>query len=206
MQQNVFFQKWNRQFEKIKEFLTFLQSNEEYLDKLEIKSLLSADNLEENHQVWMKLIQKYSGAEKKFFNKHYVPIDRFSYEYFIDISSPQLPIIRFSYVFQELNEYYRVNFIHNLDLMLKLMQEYPAEIIEQVEQSYKEKETHLKFIIMDEIQDTKERVNEQNSLPDEIISPDKEGRDTETELSNADYIEVKLNVMLQFKDTDFTLY
>ena len=92
-----FLSQWELQLKEVGYILEYLHSYADELQQLEIHELLRPDELYENQKQWVKLCQQYKGEEKTFFNQHWVPILRDSFDFLIDLSSKEYQVFKFFY-------------------------------------------------------------------------------------------------------------
>ncbi len=139
-----FFQKWENQMNEVKKFLLLLGNKKKYSDEMEIISLLSPHELDKNQVIWLDLIAKYTGLEKEFFKTHYVPIDRLSFEYFIDLSQEKLPIFKYKFQsFAPLGGYLKITYVFDLDFFTAMIKETTVDISKILDEAYQEKTDHI---------------------------------------------------------------
>jgi len=92
-----FLSTWELQLKEVGYILKYLHSYANELQQLEIRELLRPDELYENQKQWVKLCQQFNGEEKTFFNQHWVPILRDSFDFLIDLSSKEYQVFKFYY-------------------------------------------------------------------------------------------------------------
>jgi hypothetical protein len=88
----LFTTKWNTELTKLKSILRYLHTYPEILKELKIEDLITPDELLPHQEAWLKLFYQYTGRERDFFKPHWIPIQRTTYNYFIDISTEDFPV------------------------------------------------------------------------------------------------------------------
>ncbi len=90
--------KWDKDIEQISFILQYLHTYPEILKKIEIEDLITPDEIIPRYEEWINLYLKYEGLEKEFFKPYWLPLQRNSYEYFLDISDNQYPVFSFFFM------------------------------------------------------------------------------------------------------------
>ena len=81
--------------------------------------ILISDELLKSQMDWISTTSKYEGMEKDFFQPFWVPIQRSALSYFIDLSNPNYPIFKSSFIFSEPYSYEKMNLFDSInELML----------------------------------------------------------------------------------------
>lgn len=93
----MFFQKWENQIRDISFILNFLHTYPQVLKQFEFQDLITSDDLINSQSDWVRYCSKYYGLEKEFFMPYWVPIQKSSFDYFIDLSDKKYPIFKFSF-------------------------------------------------------------------------------------------------------------
>ncbi len=185
-----FFIEWKEQIEEIKLFLDFLNNEKsEYTELMGMKSLLRPEELIENQKGWNRLVSKYNGPEASFFKPTLVPIDRLSFEYFIDISDPNFPIIKYSYFQDYVNRYFRQTYIQSILFFKELVHIFQTEIIKHLNKHCDDKQGNIIYIIYEAYL--------------EITKGKKKDENNSFKLSKAEIIQLNLNIDVQYEDEDF---
>jgi hypothetical protein len=92
------------------------------LKQLEFEDLLYSDELIQSQKDWLSICSKYEGMEKDFFQPYWVPIQKKSLDYFIDLSNKNYPIFKIGFVFFEPYSYERINLFSSINDLLILVE------------------------------------------------------------------------------------
>ena len=111
---------WAKQLEDIKHILDFLTTYPQVLKQLEFEDLLTSDELLKSQMDWVRICSKYEGMEKDFFKPYWVPIQKSSLSYFIDLSNPNYPIFKSSFIFSEPYSYEKMNLFESINELMLL--------------------------------------------------------------------------------------
>ncbi len=117
---NDFFKIWEKQLKDVSLLLKYLHTYPIILEELRMDNLISPENLIQSQLDWINLYDKYAGLEKEFFKKHWVPIQIDQYDYFIDISDPNYPILNYYYKSNLPYKYTRKNLFDSINDLLLL--------------------------------------------------------------------------------------
>lgn len=117
---NLFFKKWEKQIEDVSFILDFLHTYPKVLKQLEFEDLLSSDDLLKSQIDWVRICSKYEGLEKDFFKPYWVPIQKSSLSFFIDLSNPKYPIFEYSFIFSEPHSYEKMNLFNSINELMLL--------------------------------------------------------------------------------------
>ena len=82
--------------------------------------MLTSDELLKSQIDWISTTSKYEGMEKDFFRPFWVTIQRSSLSYFIDLSNPNYPIFKSSFIFSEPYSYDKMNLFDSINDLLLL--------------------------------------------------------------------------------------
>ena len=88
-----FLAQWKPQFEKVSYILQYLHTYPNVLSDLRIEDLITPDELYRQQEDWIWLCSKFTGVEQEFFKPYWIPIQGNQYDYFIDISDDNFPVI-----------------------------------------------------------------------------------------------------------------
>lgn len=111
---------WAKQLEDIKHILDFLNTYPHVLKKLEFKDLLKSEEMLESQIDWVRICSKYEGMERDFFKPFWVPIQKSSLSYFIDLSDPKYPVFKYGFVFFEPYSYKKMNLFNSIEELMLL--------------------------------------------------------------------------------------
>jgi hypothetical protein len=117
---DLFFQKWESQISDVSFILDFMHTYPLVLKQFEFEDLLNSEELVKSQKDWLSTCSKYEGMEKDFFQPYWVPIQKSSLNYFIDLSNPKYPIFEFGFVFFEPYSYKRMNLFDSIDELMLL--------------------------------------------------------------------------------------
>jgi hypothetical protein len=120
MTKEDFKNQWAKQLEDIKHILDFLTTYPQVLKQLEFEDLLTSDELLKSQMDWVRICSKYEGMEKDFFKPYWVPIQKSSLSYFIDLSNPNYPIFKSSFIFSEPYSYEKMNLFESINELMLL--------------------------------------------------------------------------------------
>lgn len=115
----VFEKKWFSQLNDLKHILQYLNTYPTALSEVELSDIILPWEILENQNSWLDLCRAYSGLEKEFFQPHWIPLNKTTFELFIDISDPSYPIFGFHFCCLEPYKYIKSNLFNSInDLML----------------------------------------------------------------------------------------
>lgn len=117
---DLFFHIWESQIKDVSIILDFLHTYPTILSQLEFEDLLTSDELLTSQMDWIGTTSKYQGMEKDFFRPYWVPIQRSSLSYFIDLSNPNYPIFKSSFIFTEPYLYEKMNLFDSINELMVL--------------------------------------------------------------------------------------
>lgn len=115
-----FFQEWEKQLKDVSFILDFLHTYPSVLNQLKFERVLISNELYNSQNDWVRICSKYEGMEKDFFKPYWVPIQKSSLDYFIDLSDPYYPIFEISFVFFEPYSYERMNLFNSISELMTL--------------------------------------------------------------------------------------
>ena len=114
-----FLNQWNKEINDVKSILRYMHTYPSLLESIKMDDLLLPEELVQNQLSWMELVRNCSGMEKDFFKEHWVSIQRLQFQYFIDISDPNYPVLDFHFNSVEPYAYIRKNLFDSIgELML----------------------------------------------------------------------------------------
>mgnify|MGYP006908640389 CR=1 FL=1 len=93
---------YKKELEDCQFILRYLSTYPEVLQEIEISQLLEPCQVHQQHRDWKHLVSCYTGLEKEFYKDYWLPIEFDNYQFFIDLSKPELPIIETIYVMGEI--------------------------------------------------------------------------------------------------------
>ena len=103
-----FLAQWNSDFCKIPYILNYILSYPEISEKIEVFTPLNADDLYDSQLEWISLVSQFKNPiETTFFKDYWIPIQKNSYDYFIDLSFDELPLFEVHYFFFEPYRWYK---------------------------------------------------------------------------------------------------
>jgi len=95
----AFLEKWGTQYASLKNTLTRLKEHQDILDKFEIGEIYSADELDIWVEDWLWLHSKLNHPlDIMYFKPYWVPIQKHSYEYMVDLSAGTNEIFETNYI------------------------------------------------------------------------------------------------------------
>jgi hypothetical protein len=115
-----FFDEWGKELKDVSFILDFLKTYPQVLKQLEFEDLLTSDELLKSQMDWVRICSKYEGMEKDFFEPFWVPIQKSSLSYFIDLSNPKYPVFKYGFVFFEPYSYNRMNLFDSIEELMLL--------------------------------------------------------------------------------------
>ncbi len=102
-----FLNSWEHVFREIPSILNLISSYPELCSKINFLKPLNLDHLHEIHFEWISLISRFEHPiERSFFKEYHVPVEKDSYDYFIDMSSKSLPLFKIDYFAFEPRHWY----------------------------------------------------------------------------------------------------
>lgn len=88
-----FFIEFKEELKQIEFILRYLHTYPEILEQLGIGDIITGDELLEHHEEWLRLYYKLDTAEREFHKPFWIPITTDSYEYYIDASDKNFPVL-----------------------------------------------------------------------------------------------------------------
>ncbi len=117
-----FLSSWGSVFRKIPSILNLLSSYPELCSKINFLKPLNLDHLHEIQFEWISLISRFENPiERRFFKEYHVPVEKDSYDFFIDMSSKSLPVFRIDYFAFEPQHWYKTIVFSNINELIKSM-------------------------------------------------------------------------------------
>ena len=117
---NFFIEKWEKQLNDASFILNILNTYPHVLKKLNFEDVLNSNEIVDSQKDWVRICSKYKDLEKEFFKPYWVPIQKSSLDYFIDLSDTNYPIFKISFVFFEPYSYKRINLFDSINELLIL--------------------------------------------------------------------------------------
>ena len=117
---NFFIEKWEKQLNDASFILNILNTYPNVLKKLNFEDVLNSNEIVDSQKDWVRICSKYKDLEKEFFKPYWVPIQKSSLDYFIDLSDTNYPIFKISFVFFEPYSYKRINLFDSINELLIL--------------------------------------------------------------------------------------
>jgi hypothetical protein len=108
----------NQRISDVKAILNYLHTYPEILKKLDMEDLLFPNEVVDHYESWLKIVSEYTGKEKAFFKPYWLPINRSTFSYFIDISSPNYSIISYHILLPGFHNYGKSVLFHNIKELL----------------------------------------------------------------------------------------
>lgn len=103
-----FLSSWEPVFQRIPSILNILSSYPELCKKIKFLSPRNLDHLHDIQKEWISVISRFDNPiETSFFKEYHVPVEKDSYDYFIDLSSDRLPIFLLNFYQSEPYHWYR---------------------------------------------------------------------------------------------------
>jgi hypothetical protein len=103
-----FLKVWGEAFEKARHIIHMLGKEPEVLASFGLEGLVSSGQLEERHGDWLKCCSRlYHPQEQDFFKPWWLPLEKDSYEVFLDLSDGRFPVFRARFFFFEPYVWYR---------------------------------------------------------------------------------------------------
>lgn len=115
-----FTKQWSKQINDIFHILDFVNTYPNVLNQLKFDEVLTSNEFLNAQEDWVRICSKYEGMEKDFFKPYWVPIQKSSLDYFIDLSDPNYPIFEISFVFFEPYSYERMNLFNSMNELMTL--------------------------------------------------------------------------------------
>jgi len=88
---------YRKQLEDVQHILQYLHTYPNVLSDLKIEDLITPNEIYIQLEEWVKLYTQYRDMEKEFFKSYWIPIQRIGFNYYIDISDANYPIIEAFY-------------------------------------------------------------------------------------------------------------
>ena len=90
---NSFIAEWGYKYSNCKGILKYINSYPEFINQFKIEGLVKPEEIDQNQLDWLWLYSKLIQPESDFFKSYWVSIDN-SFDYFIDLSSPDFTILK----------------------------------------------------------------------------------------------------------------
>jgi hypothetical protein len=119
-EKDPFFMEWEKQLKAVSFILDYLHTYPNVLNQLKLEEVLTSNELFNSQKDWIRICSKYEGMEKEFFKPYWVPIQKSSFDYFIDLSDPNYPIFEISFTFFEPYSYQRMNLFNSISELMFL--------------------------------------------------------------------------------------
>jgi hypothetical protein len=97
--------RWKKELDQVGQYLDKLIQYQDVINGIDLTNILKSKELLIYQDNWFQLQSKYTDIEKDFFKSFWVPIQSDSYQYFIDISNPEFPIISYVFISSDANKY-----------------------------------------------------------------------------------------------------
>lgn len=108
-----------KQLNDIQYILQYLHTYPDALSDLKIEDLITPKELDNQYKEWGRLYSKLEDMEKEFFKPYWLPIQRISFDYFIDLSDANYSIIEaFYYYFDEPYSWEKKVLFHSITNLL----------------------------------------------------------------------------------------
>lgn len=117
---NLFIEKWDKQLKDASFILDIMNTYPHILSKLQFEDVLTSNEILKSQKDWVRTCSQYKDMEKEFFKPYWVPIQKFSLDYFIDLSDKNYPIFVISFIFFEPYSYKRINLFNSINELLTL--------------------------------------------------------------------------------------
>lgn len=120
MKFEIFLRHWDKQIKDIKNILDFLNTYPNVLHQLKLDAILTSNEIVNSQKDWVRICSKYQDLEKEFFKPYWVPIQKSSLDYFIDLSDKNYPLFKISFIFFKPYSYQRINLFNSINDLLTL--------------------------------------------------------------------------------------
>jgi hypothetical protein len=117
---NSFKNEWENELSDIKAILKFLHTYPKVLQNLELEDLIIDDELLNRQEDWYNLCKQYTGLEAEFFKSYWVPLNKNSLSYFVDMSSQHYSIFRMQFSISEPYDYFKTYMFENISDLLMI--------------------------------------------------------------------------------------
>jgi hypothetical protein len=99
-----FLDNWGDKFDKVKNILSYLNTYPETLSTLKLTGIYDPLSIVSEQMDWVRLCSKFEHPlEKDFFKSYWVPIQKDSLDFFIDMSDKSYPIFETHFFFVSWN-------------------------------------------------------------------------------------------------------
>jgi hypothetical protein len=103
-----FLDNWGDKFDKVKNILSYLNTYPETLSTLKLTGIYDPLSIVSEQMDWVRLCSKFEHPlEKDFFKPYWVPIQKDSLDFFIDMSDKSYPIFETHFFFFEPYRWYK---------------------------------------------------------------------------------------------------
>lgn len=130
----TFLLNWQNEFKQIPHILYLITSYSEFNNHFKDINLISKNELEQSQQAWVTLVMKFEHPmEKDFFKPYWVPIEKNSYNHFIDLSSGTYSIFSTTYYPFEPYGWIKEYLFHDVSLLFQSFGDKSINIDEELE-------------------------------------------------------------------------
>jgi hypothetical protein len=119
---NSFYEEWGEQYEKAKIHLDTINNYPKSLHQIIRIEFLTSENHEETYKNWLKIRSELTNEKDiQFFKSYWMPLSTTDFDTFIDLSSPEFPIISCKYFVNMF--WYKINITEKIQELLKSLEE-----------------------------------------------------------------------------------
>jgi hypothetical protein len=117
-----FYEEWEEQFEKAKIHLDTINNYPKSLHQIIRIEFLKSEDLEETYKSWLKLRSELTNEKDiQFFKPYWMPLCVNDFDTFIDLSSPEFPIINCKYLVNLF--WYKINITEKIHELLESLEQ-----------------------------------------------------------------------------------
>jgi len=99
---------WSKQYKNAKYILSYLNSYPDVLTTIKLTDIYNPNSIDSAQKEWIWLCSKLTHPlDTEFFKPYWIPIQKESYDYFMDISDEKYPIFEIHYFFYEPFKWYK---------------------------------------------------------------------------------------------------
>ncbi len=117
-----FYEEWGEQFEKAKSYLDTINNYPKSLQQIIRIEFLKSEDLEETYRKWLEHLSELTNEKDiQFFKPYWMPLCTYDFDTFIDLSSPEFPIINCKYFVNLF--WYKINITEKIHELLESLEQ-----------------------------------------------------------------------------------
>ena len=144
-----FLSSWGPVFQRIPSILNILSSYPELCKKIKFLSPRNLDHLHDIQKEWISVISRFDNPiETSFFKEYHVPVEKDSYDYFIDLSSDRLSIFLLNFYQSEPYHWYKSIVFNDVNELMNALHIGSFDVVAH----FKEFWIHQRLLVNDKVE------------------------------------------------------